>query len=42
MLSGLKHRYGDIRQALRAYGPMDVGFSYADKVISLYQRYGSE
>ncbi len=29
----------DLRLALRSYGPMDVGFSYADKVMAIYQRY---
>ena len=36
MLSGLLKRYGSVREALRAYGPMDVGYSYADKVLSIY------
>ena len=30
---------GDMREALRAYGPMDVGYHYADTVIALYYRY---
>lgn len=33
---------GNLRDALRAYGPMDVGYSYADTVLSLYQQYGAE
>lgn len=40
MLSGLVNRLGSLRQALKAYGPMDAGFSYADKVLSLYENYG--
>jgi soluble lytic murein transglycosylase-like protein len=30
---------GDQRSALRSYGPMDVGFNYADKVLAIYNRY---
>lgn len=36
MLSGLLQKYNDLREALRAYGPMDVGYSYADQVLSVY------
>ncbi len=39
MLAGLIQKTGDIREALRAYGPMDVGYSYADLVLSIYQNY---
>jgi hypothetical protein len=38
-LAGLLRRHGDVREALRRYGPMDVGFSYADKVLGLFERY---
>ena len=40
MLAKLVERHGDVREALRAYGPMDRGYNYADKVLSLYQQYG--
>jgi hypothetical protein len=40
MLAGLVGKSGDLREGLRSYGPMDVGYSYADRVIGLYQRYG--
>lgn len=40
MLSGLIKRHDDPRDALRAYGPMQAGYSYADRVLSLYKRYG--
>jgi hypothetical protein len=40
MLAGLVNKYGDMREALRVYGPMNVGYSYADIVLSLYNRYG--
>jgi len=39
MLAGLLARLGDIRHALKAYGPMDVGFRYADKVLAIYENY---
>ena len=35
-LAGLISTHGSLRSALRAYGPMDVGFSYADKVLAIY------
>jgi len=35
-LADLISRYDSIRSALRAYGPMDVGFSYADKVLAIF------
>ncbi len=39
MLAGLIHKYGDVRKALKAYGPMDVGYAYADKVLGVWERY---
>ena len=42
MLSGLLKREGSLRAALKSYGPMDVGYSYADKVMGIFQRYGSK
>jgi hypothetical protein len=39
MLSNLIRKYGDVRAALKAYGPMDVGFYYADIVMGIHQRY---
>jgi soluble lytic murein transglycosylase-like protein len=41
MLAGLFERKNSWRDALRSYGPMDVGYSYADKVLAIYERYGS-
>ena len=35
-------RQGDLRSALKAYGPMNVGFSYADKVLAIYETYRSQ
>ncbi len=39
MLAGLYGRYQSIREALKAYGPMDVGYYYADKVLAIYESY---
>lgn len=39
MLANLLGRYGDIRVALKYYGPMDVGYTYADKVLGIYNSY---
>ncbi len=41
MLAGLVKRSGSLREALRAYGPMDMGYYYADKVLGIYQQYGN-
>jgi hypothetical protein len=40
MLAGLNSRFGNMRDALKSYGPMDVGYSYADKVLAIEKRYG--
>jgi soluble lytic murein transglycosylase-like protein len=39
MLAGLIRRHGDVRDALRAYGPMDMGYRYADIVLAHLNRY---
>ncbi|MGD9092851.1 MAG: transglycosylase SLT domain-containing protein [Anaerolineales bacterium] len=39
MLARLNNRHGNLREALKAYGPMDVGYSYADKVLGIYSNY---
>ena len=39
MLAGLVSKHGNVREALRSYGPMDVGYYYADKVLGIYQAY---
>ncbi|MBN1537790.1 MAG: transglycosylase SLT domain-containing protein [Anaerolineales bacterium] len=41
MLAGLVKQHGSVREALKAYGPMDSGYYYADKVLSIYKRYGN-
>lgn len=40
MLAQLIQKRGNLREALRAYGPMNSGYSYADKVMNLYRQYG--
>jgi soluble lytic murein transglycosylase-like protein len=39
MLAGLYGRTGSWREALLAYGPMDVGYIYADTVLAFLERY---
>jgi len=39
MLGGLQVKYGEMREALKYYGPMDVGYTYADKVLGIYSSY---
>lgn len=39
MLAALVSKRGDIREALRSYGPMDMGYQYADLVLSIYENY---
>lgn len=33
LLADLVQRYGDLREALKAYGPKDVGYYYADLIL---------
>ena len=39
MLAGLNARLGSVREALKAYGPMDVDYRYADTVLAIYENY---
>jgi soluble lytic murein transglycosylase-like protein len=39
MLAGLISRLGSEREALKAYGPMDVDYAYADTVLAIYKNY---
>ncbi len=39
MLAGLIKKYGDVREALHAYGPNNMGYRYADIILSIMQRY---
>jgi len=39
MLASLIARLGSLREALKSYGPMDAGYSYADKVLAIYENY---
>ena len=39
MLAGLISRRGSVREALFAYGPMDVGYTYADLVLKIQANY---
>ena len=42
LLADLRDRQGNLRDALKSYGPMNVGYSYADKVLGLFQQYGQQ
>jgi soluble lytic murein transglycosylase-like protein len=39
MFAGLVHKHGNVRDALRAYGPVGWGYGYADKVLAVYNQY---
>jgi len=39
LLSDLIKIFGSTRNALKAYGPMDAGYYYADIVLSIYSSY---
>lgn len=39
MLAGLIAREGNVREALKAYGPMDMGYHYADTVLAIFENY---
>ena len=41
-LAGLVEKHGSLREALYAYGPMSAGYSYADKVLGIYESYEGE
>ncbi len=37
LLAGLIDREGSMREGLYRYGPYDIGYSYADKILELYR-----
>lgn len=39
MLSELIQKYGNIREALHAYGPINMGYQYADIIIGIMNRF---
>lgn len=39
MLAGLIDKLGSEREALKAYGPYDVGYTYADKVLTIREEF---
>ncbi|MBN1536771.1 MAG: transglycosylase SLT domain-containing protein [Anaerolineales bacterium] len=39
LLINLLHQYGDLRDALFHYGPINAGFAYADSVLAVYNQY---
>jgi len=42
LLAGLIAQKGEVREALKSYGPMDVGYSYADKVLEIYTQFKND
>jgi len=42
MLARLLNKHGNLREALKSYGPMNVGYYYADKVLGLLSQYGQK
>ena len=42
MLAGLVKRQGSLRDGLRSYGPMDMGYRYADQILAIYETYGGK
>jgi hypothetical protein len=41
LIAGLLNKHGSLREALKFYGPMNVGYYYADKVLNIYNNYSS-
>lgn len=41
MLAGLVYKYGSLREGLKYYGPMDVGYYYADIVLSVFRKHSN-
>ncbi len=39
MLAGLIQKYGNLRDALKSYGPINYGYRYADLVLQIFQSY---
>ncbi len=39
MIGGLVQKHGNVREALRAYGPIGWEYEYADKVLAIYNQY---
>ncbi|HPH96533.1 MAG TPA: transglycosylase SLT domain-containing protein [Anaerolineaceae bacterium] len=40
MLASLINKTGNVREALFRYGPIDMGYSYADRVLAIWENYG--
>jgi hypothetical protein len=39
MLAGLIQKYGDVREGLHSYGPNNMGYRYADIILSIMNKY---
>jgi len=42
LLKNLFNRNGNWREALFSYGPIDVGYDYANRVLSILDQYSQE
>lgn len=42
MLAGLVKRHQSLREGLKSYGPAGAGYTYADKVLSIYERFKND
>ena len=42
MLADLIIQKGDYREALKSYGPMDIGYSYADQVLGIFTQFKND
>jgi hypothetical protein len=40
MLANLYAKHGTYREALFRYGPMNIGYTYADLVLKIWENYG--
>ena len=41
LLGSLVNRTGSLREGLKSYGPMNMGYYYADKVLGILSQYGN-
>ena len=41
-LAGLVSRHGNLREALKSYGPVGMDYYYADKVLSIYNNHQAQ
>jgi hypothetical protein len=42
MIADLITQKGNYREALKSYGPMDIGYSYADKILEIFTQFKND